>query len=80
MSLYFLLGEKWVPVNNEPSISTHYKITNLNTGDKILARVKAISKAGCSDPTHLEHDVLIREIVGKTTCDSIVWRFTVKEI
>lgn len=58
-------SEQWMPVNNEPSISTHYKITNLNTGDKILVRVKAISKAGCSDPTILEHDVLIREIVDR---------------
>ncbi|XP_066464793.1 myosin-binding protein H-like [Eleutherodactylus coqui] len=58
-------SEDWVSVNKEPSIPTRYKITNLNTGDKILVRVKAISKAGCSDPTTLENDVLIREIVDR---------------
>ncbi|XP_073526769.1 myosin-binding protein H-like [Phyllobates terribilis] len=58
-------GTEWVSANKEPSISTHYKITNLTTGDKILVRVKAISKAGNSDPTALEHAVLIREIVDR---------------
>ncbi|XP_069612575.1 myosin-binding protein H-like [Ranitomeya imitator] len=56
---------EWVSVNKEPSISTHYKITNLTTGDKIFVRVKAVSKAGNSDPTALEHAVLIREIVDR---------------
>ncbi|XP_071993326.1 immunoglobulin-like and fibronectin type III domain-containing protein 1 isoform X2 [Engystomops pustulosus] len=57
--------QEWVSVNKEPSISTHYKITNLNTGDKILVCVKAVSKAGSSEPTALEHNVLIREIVDR---------------
>ncbi|XP_075051764.1 myosin-binding protein H-like isoform X2 [Mixophyes fleayi] len=58
-------SEEWISANKEPSISTHYKITNLNTGDKILARVTAISKAGSSAPTALEHFVQIREIVDR---------------
>lgn len=58
-------SEEWVPANKEPSISTHYKITSLNTGDKILPRVKAVSKAGPSDATALEHAVVIREIVDR---------------
>ncbi|XP_063811004.1 myosin-binding protein H-like [Pseudophryne corroboree] len=58
-------SEEWISVNMEPSISTHYKITNLNTGDKISARVIAVSKAGPSEPTSLEHLVQIREIVER---------------
>ncbi|KAM4046858.1 myosin-binding protein H-like [Anomaloglossus baeobatrachus] len=56
---------EWVSANKELSISTHYKITNLTTGEKILVRVKAVSKAGNSDPTALDHEVLIREIVDR---------------
>lgn len=52
-------------MNKEPSISTHYKIINLTTNEKILVRVSAVNKAGSSAPTALEHPVLVREIVGK---------------
>ncbi|XP_018412383.1 PREDICTED: myosin-binding protein H-like [Nanorana parkeri] len=55
----------WVAVNKEPSISTHYKITNLTTNEKILPRVSAVSKAGSSAPEALEHFVLVREIVDR---------------
>ncbi|KAM5181700.1 myosin-binding protein H [Mantella aurantiaca] len=55
----------WIAVNKEPSISTHYKITNLTTNEKILVRVTAVSKAGSSAPAVMEHNVLIREIVDR---------------
>ncbi|XP_073472204.1 myosin-binding protein H-like [Aquarana catesbeiana] len=55
----------WIAVNKEPSISTHYKIINLTTNEKILVRVSAVSKAGSSAPTALEHPVLVREIVDR---------------
>ncbi|KAM3934442.1 myosin-binding protein H-like [Leptodactylus fuscus] len=58
-------SQEWVSVNKDPSISTHYKIQNLNTGDKILARVKAVSKAGSSEPIALQNYVQIREIVDR---------------
>ncbi|MEE6517472.1 hypothetical protein FKM82_027683, partial [Ascaphus truei] len=56
---------EWILVNKEPSVSTRYAIKELATGDKILVRVKAVSKAGISPPTALEHFVQIREIVDR---------------
>ncbi|KAM8977249.1 immunoglobulin-like and fibronectin type III domain-containing protein 1 [Pelodytes ibericus] len=58
-------SQEWIVVNKEPSVSTRYKIVDLKTGDKILARVKAISKAGSSPPVALENFVQIREIVDR---------------
>ncbi|KAM9320169.1 myosin-binding protein H-like [Gastrophryne carolinensis] len=55
----------WISANTEPCIATHYKITNLTTGEKILVRVSAVSKAGSSAPTALENLVQIREIVDR---------------
>ncbi|KAE8623322.1 hypothetical protein XENTR_v10005562 [Xenopus tropicalis] len=58
-------GQEWIAVNKEPSVSTRYKIQNLNTGDKITVCVKAVSKAGSSAPRALENFVQIREIVDR---------------
>ncbi|XP_053562860.1 myosin-binding protein H-like [Bombina bombina] len=55
----------WIAVNKEPSVSSRYKITDLNTGDKITVRVTAVSKAGSSPPTTLENFVQVREIVDR---------------
>ncbi|XP_063308730.1 immunoglobulin-like and fibronectin type III domain-containing protein 1 [Pelobates fuscus] len=58
-------SEEWISVNKEPSVSTRYKITDLTTGEKILPRVTASSKAGVSPPVQLENFVQIREIVDR---------------
>ncbi|NP_001082649.1 myosin binding protein H S homeolog [Xenopus laevis] len=58
-------GQEWIAVNKEPSVSTRYKIQNLNTGDKVTVRVTAVSKAGNSAPRALENFVQIREIVDR---------------
>ncbi|KAM4795852.1 myosin-binding protein H-like [Rhinophrynus dorsalis] len=58
-------SQEWIVANTEPSVSTRYKIQNLTTGDKICARVKAVSKAGSSSATALENFVQIREIVDR---------------
>ncbi|KAE8623319.1 hypothetical protein XENTR_v10005562 [Xenopus tropicalis] len=58
-------SQEWIAVNKEPSVSTRYKIQNLNTGDKITVCVKAVSKAGSSAPRALENFVQIREIVDR---------------
>ncbi|XP_072278066.1 myosin-binding protein H-like [Pyxicephalus adspersus] len=55
----------WIAVNKEPSISTHYKIFDLTTNEKILVRVSAVSKAGSSAPATLDHPVQIREVVDR---------------
>ncbi|XP_068121563.1 myosin-binding protein H-like [Hyperolius riggenbachi] len=58
-------SSEWIPVNKEPSVSTHYKITNLTTGEKITVRVSAVSKAGPSAPLALDRPLQIREIVDR---------------
>lgn len=61
----FIVGTDWTAVNEEPFLSTRYTIQNLNSGDKIQVRVKAVSASGASVPATLEQPVLIREILRK---------------
>ncbi|KFO89704.1 Myosin-binding protein H, partial [Buceros rhinoceros silvestris] len=53
----------WTAANEEPFLSTRYTVQNLNSGDKIQVRVKAVSASGASVPATLEQPVLIREIL-----------------
>lgn len=61
----FIVGTDWTAANEEPFLSTRYTIQNLNSGDKIQVRVKAVSASGAGVPATLEQPVLIREILRK---------------
>ncbi|XP_029428179.1 myosin-binding protein H-like isoform X2 [Rhinatrema bivittatum] len=58
-------ADTWVPVNQEPILTTRYKIQNLTTGDKVLVRVKATNRGGVSNPAVLTQPVQIKEIVDR---------------
>ncbi|KAM6108285.1 myosin-binding protein H [Pterocles gutturalis] len=53
----------WTAANEEPFLSTRYRIQKLSSGDKVHVRVKAVNASGASVPATLEQPVLIREIL-----------------
>ncbi|XP_060770273.1 myosin-binding protein C, slow-type [Neoarius graeffei] len=55
--------DEWIVANDELTDKTKYTITGLIPESKILIRVKAINKAGESQPRTIQHSVLVKEVV-----------------
>lgn len=64
--LFFVsTADEWIVANDELTDKTKYTITGLIPESKILIRVKAINKAGESQPRTIQHSVLVKEVVGE---------------
>ncbi|XP_008577915.1 PREDICTED: myosin-binding protein C, slow-type [Galeopterus variegatus] len=60
-----LPAENWIVANTELIDKTKFTITGLPTDAKIFVRVKAVNKAGASEPKYYSQPILVKEIIVK---------------
>ncbi|XP_062931066.1 myosin-binding protein C, slow-type isoform X5 [Cynocephalus volans] len=56
-------AENWIVANTELIDKTKFTITGLPTDAKIFVRVKAVNKAGASEPKYYSQPILVKEII-----------------
>ena len=68
-------GDQWVQVNKKPVEDNHYRVKDLQVGDKMLFRVVAVNIAGRSPPATLAQAVTIKELLGQICVLSLLSLF-----
>ncbi|XP_021114076.1 myosin-binding protein C, slow-type isoform X5 [Heterocephalus glaber] len=58
-----LPAEDWIVANTDLIDKTKFTITGLPTDAKIFVRVKAVNKAGSSEPKYYSQPILVKEII-----------------
>nr|XP_033784485.1 myosin-binding protein C, cardiac-type isoform X2 [Geotrypetes seraphini] len=58
-------SSEWVPALQELTDRTSVRIQDLNTGEKLNFRIRAVNAAGSSEPALLKEAITIREIIQR---------------
>lgn len=60
-----ILADNWLAANKDLIDKTKFTITDLPTDAKIFVRVKAVNKAGASEPKYYSQPILVKQIIGR---------------